>query len=176
MYAWYMPIPSTDHARLAVSAVVLLAALSLGTDVASVYRFAFGPAKNDAGIATLRARYLSEEGFAQAARDYAQYLQAGRGCVQIATPDAGLDNLVNHWLPRQVFYHGHVNRLTTDPQTRNYLQDNMGMAYLQYARSITKSVPRWRCWWTARPTRISVYTPLSPGVHIGCRCVCRAEG
>ena len=30
---------------------------------------------------------------------------------------------VNHWLPRQVFYHGDTNRLTTDPQTRNYLQD-----------------------------------------------------
>ena len=38
---------------------------------------------------------------------------------------------MNHWLPRQVFYHGDVNRLTTDPQTRNYLQDNMGMTYLR---------------------------------------------
>jgi len=28
------------------------------------------------------------------------------------------------------FYHCDVNRLTTDPQTRNYLQDNMGMSYL----------------------------------------------
>jgi len=34
-------------------------------------------------------------------------------------------------LPRQVFYHGDVNRLTTDPQTRNYLQDNMGMSYIK---------------------------------------------
>ena len=42
-----------------------------------------------------------------------------------------MDNFVNHWLPRQVFYHGDVNRLTTDPQTRNYLQDNMGMSYLK---------------------------------------------
>ena len=32
---------------------------------------------------------------------------------------------------RQVYYHGDVNRLTTDPQTRNLLQDHMGMAYLQ---------------------------------------------
>lgn len=107
--------------------------LSLEPDAATVYRFAFGPAKDDAEIAALRARYLSAEGFAAAAQDYAQYLQAGRGCVQIATPDAALDNLVNHWLPRQVFYHGDVNRLTTDPQTRNYLQDHMGMAYLQPA-------------------------------------------
>ena len=28
MYAWYMPIPSTGRARLAVSAVVLLATLT----------------------------------------------------------------------------------------------------------------------------------------------------
>lgn len=107
--------------------------LTLDADAASVYRFAFGPAKDDAEIAALRARYLSEAGFAQAAREYAEYLQAGRGCVQIATPDAALDNLVNHWLPRQVFYHGDVNRLTTDPQTRNYLQDHMGASYLQPA-------------------------------------------
>jgi len=38
---------------------------------------------------------------------------------------------VNHWLARQVYYHGDVNRLTTDPQTRNYLQDNMGMSYIR---------------------------------------------
>ena len=30
-----------------------------------------------------------------------------------------------------MFYHGDVNRLTTDPQTRNYLQDNMGMSYIK---------------------------------------------
>ena len=30
-----------------------------------------------------------------------------------------------------MFYHGDVNRLTTDPQTRNYLQDNMGMTYIK---------------------------------------------
>ncbi|RYE88872.1 MAG: NdvB protein, partial [Oxalobacteraceae bacterium] len=107
--------------------------LTLDADAARVYRFAFGPARDDAEIAALRARYLSEAGFAAAARDYAHYLQGGQGCVQIATPDPALDNLVNHWLPRQVFYHGDVNRLTTDPQTRNYLQDHMGMAYLQPA-------------------------------------------
>ena len=55
----------------------------------------------------------------------------GQGCLQIETPDPELDGFVNHWLPRQVFYHGDVNRLTTDPQTRNYLQDNMGMSYIK---------------------------------------------
>ncbi|MDT1883630.1 NdvB protein, partial [Acinetobacter baumannii] len=32
-----------------------------------------------------------------------------------------------------VYYHGDVNRLSTDPQTRNYLQDNMGMAFVKPA-------------------------------------------
>ena len=53
--------------------------------------------------------------------------------MQIETPDPALDNFVNTWLPRQLFYHGDVNRLTTDPQTRNYLQDNMGMSYIKPA-------------------------------------------
>ena len=30
-----------------------------------------------------------------------------------------------------MFYHGDVNRLSTDPQTRNYIQDNMGMAFIK---------------------------------------------
>lgn len=96
-----------------------------------VDRFLFGPARDDAEIAALRARYLSEAGFASAASDYAGYLDAGRGCLEIKTPDAWLDAFANHWLPRQVYYHGDVNRLTTDPQTRNLLQDHMGMVYLQ---------------------------------------------
>ena len=96
-------------------------------------RFLFGPAFDDAEIAALRAAYLSEEGFARAAREAAAYVASGRGCLRIATPDKELDNFVNHWLPRQVFYHGDVNRLTTDPQTRNYLQDNMGMSFVKPA-------------------------------------------
>lgn len=95
------------------------------------YRFLFGPAKDDAEIVAMRDRYLSAEGFATTARAYADYIEAGRGCLRIETPDAALDNLVNHWLPRQCYYHGDVNRLTTDPQTRNYLQDNMGMSYIK---------------------------------------------
>ncbi|MDO3409830.1 NdvB protein [Saccharibacillus sp. CPCC 101409] len=73
---------------------------------------------------------FSEDGFDAAARDYADYIAAGRGCLDIRTPDADLDNFVNHWLPRQVYYHGVTNRLSTDPQTRNYLQDHMGMSYI----------------------------------------------
>jgi cellobionic acid phosphorylase len=107
--------------------------LVLDAGAAITRRFLFGPAYDDAEIAALRARYLSADGFAAAARDYAAYAGQGAGCVQVETPDAEFDNFVNRWLARQVFYHGDVNRLSTDPQTRNYLQDNMGMAFIKPA-------------------------------------------
>lgn len=97
------------------------------------WRFLFGPALDDAEIRQLRDTHLSEAGFARAGRDYAAYIDSGRGCLRISSPDADFDRFVNHWLPRQVFYHGDVNRLSTDPQTRNYLQDNLGMAYIRPA-------------------------------------------
>lgn len=50
--------------------------------------------------------------------------------VTIKSTDPELDNLVNCWLPRQLRYHGQMHRLTTDPQTRNFLQDSMGLVYL----------------------------------------------
>ncbi len=101
------------------------------------YRFIFGPAKNEEQIAQIRSEYFiksngnGEDGFAMAEREYDQYIQEGRGCIEIKTPDPDLDNFVNHWLPRQVYYHGQTNRLTTDPQTRNFLQDHMGMSYIK---------------------------------------------
>ncbi len=96
------------------------------------FRFIFGPAFDDSEIESLRKKYLGGAGlFASAAGEYASYISQGQGCLRIETPDPEFDNFVNHWLSRQVFYHGDVNRLTTDPQTRNYLQDNMGMSYLK---------------------------------------------
>ncbi|KAI1338468.1 glycoside hydrolase family 94 protein [Xylariaceae sp. FL0016] len=104
---------------------------NLEVDGSQEYRFAFGPALDDAEIKTIQAKYLSKEGFQQCARDYATYIAKGNGCLQIETPDKSFDNFINNWLPRQCYYHGDVNRLTTDPQTRNYLQDNMGMTYIK---------------------------------------------
>jgi cellobionic acid phosphorylase len=95
------------------------------------FRFLFGPAFDEAEIAELRARYLGREAFARAKAEYSNYIAQGAGCLAVETPDPDFDIFVNHWLPRQVFYHGDANRLTTDPQTRNYLQDNMGMSYIQ---------------------------------------------
>jgi cellobionic acid phosphorylase len=127
------PLLAGGDARYETPAAVLQYRLELAPDAAHEYRFIFGPAFDDAEVRALRKKYLHAEAFAQARQDYADYLAAGRGCLTIETPDAELDNFVNHWLPRQVFYHGDVNRLTTDPQTRNYLQDNMGMSYIKPA-------------------------------------------
>ncbi|KAH7041402.1 glycoside hydrolase family 94 protein [Microdochium trichocladiopsis] len=97
------------------------------------FRFMFGPAYDDAEIRSMREKYLSKAGFAAATEEYAAYVAEGRGVLTMSTPDKALDNFVNHWLPRQVYYHGDVNRLATDPQTRNYLQDNMGMTWVKPA-------------------------------------------
>lgn len=125
------PLLSGGDARYETPAAVLQYRLELAPEAASEYRFIFGPAFDDAEVLALRNKYLQAQAFDQVRQDYARYLEEGRGCLTIETPDAELDNFVNHWLPRQVFYHGDVNRLTTDPQTRNYLQDNMGMSYIK---------------------------------------------
>ncbi|MFK8017191.1 MAG: NdvB protein [Gammaproteobacteria bacterium] len=95
------------------------------------FRFVFGPARGDDDVSTARETFLGPEGFEQAAHEYAAAQSNGRGRVQVSTPDSGLDSFVNHWLPRQVYYIARANRMTTDPQTRNFLQDHMGCVYLQ---------------------------------------------
>ncbi len=104
--------------------------VALDADQVQEFRFVFAPARDDAEIVALRERYLRPEGFGDAAVAAAARLAHARPCIEIETPDPWLDAFANHWLPRQVYYHGDSNRLTTDPQTRNYLQDQMGMAYL----------------------------------------------
>ena len=118
-------------ARYEMPLAVVQYRLALAPGAVARRRLLFGPAFDDAEIARLRTRYLSERGFDYAARDYADYIAQGAGVLAIATPDPALDNFVNGWLARQVYYHGDVNRLSTDPQTRNYLQDAMGMAFIR---------------------------------------------
>lgn len=111
-------------------AAVLQYRLELRAGERHAWRFLFGPARDDAEIAGLRERYLAPAGFDQAAEGYRAFCEGGAGTLRIETPDAGFDNFVNHWLGRQLHCHGTLNRLTTDPQTRNYLQDAMGMAWV----------------------------------------------
>ncbi|EAA28929.1 glycoside hydrolase family 94 protein [Neurospora crassa] len=122
---------SGSDARYETPTAAVQYKIALGTGEQQEYRFLFGPAHDEAEIGAMRSKYLSKEGFEQTAADYAAYMARGRGCLHVETPDKDLDNFINNWLPRQVYYHGDVNRLTTDPQTRNYLQDNMGMNYIK---------------------------------------------
>lgn len=122
---------ANGDARYETPAAVVQYRLALAEGGSQDYRFIFGPAFDDAEIVAMREKYLGAAAFADARKDYADYIAGGRGCLRIETPDKELDNFVNNWLPRQVFYHGDVNRLSTDPQTRNYLQDNMGMSFIK---------------------------------------------
>ncbi|MDO6762886.1 amylo-alpha-1,6-glucosidase [Agarivorans sp. 1_MG-2023] len=92
-------------------------------------RLCFGPAKDKAEIQQLNQRYLQSDE-QQIKAESEDYFSQAEGCIKVNTPDQQFNHFVNNWLPRQVFYHGDSNRLTTDPQTRNYLQDAMGMVYL----------------------------------------------
>ncbi|KAF2662158.1 glycoside hydrolase family 94 protein [Lophiostoma macrostomum CBS 122681] len=122
---------SNSDARYETPTAVVQYRLELGADEEREYRFMLGPALDEAEVGLMRSKYLSKEGFSLASQNYARYIEEGSGCLQIETPDKDLDNFVNNWLARQVYYHGDVNRLTTDPQTRNYLQDNMGMSFIK---------------------------------------------
>jgi cellobionic acid phosphorylase len=127
---------SKGDARYETPVAALQYKIELEPGEAKSYRFIFGPAKDEEQIANIRSAYFTnknaqgEDGFVLAEQQYDQYIREGKGCIEIRTPDPDLDNFVNHWLPRQVYYHGQTNRLTTDPQTRNYLQDQMGMSYI----------------------------------------------
>lgn len=118
-------------ARYELPAAVLQYRLALADGQEEAFAFVFAPARDDAQVRALRARHLGPGGFAAAEAAHAAHLEQGRGCLHQDTPEAWFDAFANHWLPRQVHYHGDVNRLTTDPQTRNYLQDHMGMAYVR---------------------------------------------
>jgi len=122
---------SKSDARYETPTAVVQYRVALKSNEQKEYRFMFGPAYDETEILDMKKKYLSKGAFEKAAKDYEEYIQKGSGCLKIETPDKDLDNLVNNWLPRQMYYHGDVNRLTTDPQTRNYLQDNMGMSFIK---------------------------------------------
>lgn len=107
--------------------------LDLAAGQSKTINLLFGPAKNKQQISEYTKQFLTQAAqmFSLTAEEYKTYLDEGQGVLQIETPDSELDAYVNHWMSRQLYYHGDVNRLTTDPQTRNYLQDNMGMAYIK---------------------------------------------
>jgi len=104
-------------------AAVMLYELELLPGQQKTLSWLFGPAKDKQEI----------QGFIQT---YSDSKQTGiatekESAISIETAsDKAFEHFCNHWLPRQLQYHGQLHRLTTDPQTRNFLQDIMGMVYL----------------------------------------------
>lgn len=121
---------TNEDARYETPVAVFQYRESLLVDETVAYQFLFGPAKNEQKIAQLRDRYLGNSQVKQAQQEYDDYIAQGQACLTLNTGQDNFDDIVNQWLPRQMFYHGDVNRLSTDPQTRNYIQDNMGMCYI----------------------------------------------
>ncbi|WP_076416609.1 GH36-type glycosyl hydrolase domain-containing protein [Shewanella sp. UCD-KL12] len=110
--------------------------LTLDKQQTERFKFVFGPAKDKTEIAKIKQTYLDTQGgFEQQQVAYKAYIANYKACMHIETPEPLFNQVFNLWLPRQMYYHGDVNRLSTDPQTRNYLQDNMGMSYIAPERS-----------------------------------------
>jgi cellobionic acid phosphorylase len=123
---------SCHSAYYEVPTAVLQFQLSLEDKDTKTIKLCFGAAKDEHEIADIKQQYFTNKmGFDKEVAKYGRYLNQAEPCLTIQSGDESFDDFVNHWLPRQMFYHGDINRLTTDPQTRNYLQDNMGMSYLK---------------------------------------------
>ncbi|WP_084405019.1 GH36-type glycosyl hydrolase domain-containing protein [Aliagarivorans taiwanensis] len=121
---------ANGEAHYEMPAAIMQFSYELSADESTELRLGFGPAKDESEIAALKQRFIEADPSLNR-QALAQYIGEAKGVIDIDTPDAQLNDFVNHWLPRQVFYHGDSNRLTTDPQTRNYLQDAMGMVYIK---------------------------------------------
>jgi cellobionic acid phosphorylase len=124
---------ANGQANYCTPTAVMQHKLKLQATQSTLLHFIFGPAKDQQHIAALKQQFLlkPEQMFIQLGQDYQAYINAGKGVINVTTPDHEFDAYVNHWMARQLYYHGDVNRLTTDPQTRNYLQDSMGMTYIR---------------------------------------------
>lgn len=81
-------------------------------------KWLFGPVKNTEHAAALKNAYLVNV-------SVDERLFVEKAAYSFSTQDKVFDNFVNTWLPRQIQYHSQSNRLTRDPQTRNFLQDHM---------------------------------------------------
>ncbi|MEM8981718.1 MAG: hypothetical protein AAGC71_01735 [Pseudomonadota bacterium] len=98
------------------------------------YRFLFGPANDTADIKQLRQRH----GLGKSA--FGVEPETGRSprygvLQQIVTPSDSLNAFTEHWLARQIAYLGDLQRLSTDPQTRNFLQDALGQLYVDPSKT-----------------------------------------
>jgi cellobionic acid phosphorylase len=92
--------------------------------------FLFGAAESNQEIEKLTQSLFNKDVVEQTRLEQESTIRNAIQHFNLESPDADFNAVANIWLPRQLFYHGDSQRLTTDPQTRNYLQDAMGMTYL----------------------------------------------
>lgn len=112
-------------------AAVLHSKLCLQAKTKQQFHYVFAPVLDSNEAQILKQKYLDNpESFSHSEKQYQGYLSKADNGFSLQSDKPNLDHFINHWLPRQVFYHGDVNRLSTDPQTRNYLQDALGMLYI----------------------------------------------
>ncbi len=124
------PRLARGDARFELPAGILQFSRVLGPGRCTRINLAFGPAKDLAEIRRIKRKYVDKNIIERVAGKVERYNAGNSGCIEIETPDKDFDNFVNHWLGRQINYLGRTNRMTTDPQSRNYLQDAMGMVFI----------------------------------------------
>ncbi|WP_448214168.1 GH36-type glycosyl hydrolase domain-containing protein [Colwellia sp. MEBiC06753] len=127
-------------ARYEDPAAIMQFELKLLPQHSSDYRFAFGPAKSPSDILAIKKRLWLDPKVAQDTESNQPYQQLddtqNHACDKYALAQLAFDSngvfceFVNYWLPNQVNCLGRLHRLTTDPQTRNYLQDAIGMCFI----------------------------------------------
>ncbi|MCH2055613.1 MAG: NdvB protein [Thalassotalea sp.] len=93
--------------------------LALQPKQSRTFRFVFGAAKDRAEVLGVK-----KQGFAA---------KKGTGFTTRfnVTDDSTLGSMINTWVPNQVNYHIKLHRLSTDPQTRNLLQDAIGSCFME---------------------------------------------
>ena len=123
---------SNSEAHYEVPTAALQYTLLLKPKDQQVLRFAFGPAQNKSEIEQLRDAAFTSSNWVSGNDTSNKHPNT---TFTATTPLPQFDHFVNLWLPRQMHYHKDLNRMTTDPQTRNYLQDAMGVSYLDPAHA-----------------------------------------
>lgn len=97
---------SNSNAIYETPLAVLQYSIALEYDEEKSFKFLFGPAKNADEITLIQSKYFEQPfAFEQQKKIYLDYINQAQGCIKIETPEQDFNELVNHWLPRQMFYH-----------------------------------------------------------------------
>ncbi|TLU66370.1 NdvB protein [Thalassotalea litorea] len=91
----------------------------------------FGLAKDKAQVKDIKQFYFADDSSLEKLVSVnCRSARIKNAPIQISTGDSEFDEFVSTWLPKQMDYHRQLQRLTTDPQTRNFLQDLIGVGFL----------------------------------------------